>query len=163
MSSTATHVWRPSVSRVIMIDGFVPGPRGMPLRPSGPLQWPPKDPGDILDYQFDVAPALTGNDGDSISNFEVVISPSDAGDLSLASTAADGSRAVLWLQGGQVGTTYSITLTIATQAGRTLSRTVLLPVVALATQSGSGSLLTTDTGSALVDDSGNALELDGGT
>ena len=161
MGTTVSHVWRPSSSRVIVVDGFVPGPRGVPLRPSQPLHWPPKDPADILDYQFDIAPALTGNDGDAISTLDVIITPSDPGDLSLASAAADGSRAVLWLQGGQAGTTYTVTLTLGTQAGRNLSRSVLLPVVALAAQSGSDMLLTTETGSALVDDSGNALELSG--
>lgn len=159
MATTASHVWRPSVSRVLVLDGFVPGPRGVPARPPATLRWPPKDPADVLDYQFDIAPALTGNDGDAIATLDVLIAPSDVGDLAVVSAAADGSRAVLWLQGGRVGTTYSVTLTIGTEAGRSLSRSVLLPVIAYAAQGGSNSLLTTETGSALVDSNGNALVL----
>ncbi len=161
MATTANHVWRPSASRVLVLDGFVLGPRGLPANASGPLVWPAKDPADILDYQFDIAPALTGNAGDAVSTLDVVISPAEPGDLSLASAAADGARAVLWLQGGQVGTTYTVTLTLGTQAGRTLSRSVLLPVVALAAQDGNSNLLVTETGAVLLDDSGNALELGG--
>ena len=160
MSTTATHVWKPSASRVLVIDGFVPGPRGVPAQaPSAPT-WPTKDPADVLDYQFDIAPALTGNDGDVVSTLDVSIAPSAAGGLSLASAAADGSRAVLWLQGGQAGTTYTVTLTIGTQAGRTLSRSVSLPVLSLS----DGSLivvddLITDSGDVLTDENGNALVL----
>ncbi len=160
MATTASHVWRPSASRVLGVDGFIPGPRGLPARSPAPLRWPAKDPADVLDYQFDIAPALTGNDGDEISTLDVVISPSNPGDLSLLSAAADGSRAVLWLQGGQVGTTYNVTLTLGTRAGRTLSRSVLLPVVAFAAQGGSAWTLTTQDGSVLVDSDGNPLELD---
>lgn len=162
MATMANHVWRPSASRVLVLDGFVPGPRGLPARLPPPLRWPAKDPADILDYQLDIAPAITGNDGDAISTLDVLITPSDAGDLVLASAAADGSRAVLWLQGGKVGTTYTVTLTLGTDAGRTLSRSISLPVVAYAAQGGSSSLLTTENGSVLLDSDGNALELDEG-
>ena len=157
MATTANHVWRPSASRVLVLDGFIPGPRGLPMRPAGPLRWPPKDPADVLDYQFDIAPALAGNDGDTISTLDILIDPSDDGDLSVASAAADGARAVLWLQGGQDGTTYTVTLTLGTQAGRSLTRSVLLPVIAMSAQA--TTVLTTETGSPLTDDSGNALDL----
>src|SRR4051812_45904204 len=159
MATTANHVWRPSASRVLVLDGFVPGPRGTPARPAAPLRWPAKDPADVLDYQFDIAPALTGNDGDSISTLDVMISPSDPGDLSLASAAADGMRAVLWLEGGRSGTTYTVTITLGTDAGRTLSRSILLPVIALASQANGGVSLTTESGAPLVDSDGNPLEL----
>ncbi len=161
MATMANHVWRPSASRVLVLDGFVLGPRGLPANASGPLTWPAKDPADVLDYQFDIAPALTGNDGDAVSTLDVVISPAEPGDLSLASAAADGARAVLWLQGGKVGTTYTVTLTLGTQAGRTLSRSVLLPVIALAALGGNPDLLVTESGAALLDDAGNALEIGG--
>ena len=122
MATTANHVWRPSAARVLVMDGFVPGPRGVPVQTAATSTWPAKDPADVLDYQFDISPALTGNDGDAVATLDVSISPSNPGDLSLASAAADGARAVLWLQGGQAGTTYIVTLTVGTQAGRTLSR-----------------------------------------
>lgn len=161
MSTTASHVWRPSAARVLVMDGFVPGPRGVPARAASTPTWPVKDPADVLDYQFDIAPALSGNDGDAVATLDVSISPASIGDLSLASAAADGSRAVLWLQGGRAGTTYSVTLTIGTQAGRTLSRSVLLPVLALAASPVVAQALTTDEGDALTDGNGNALVLEG--
>ena len=159
MVTTASHVWRPSAARVLVMDGFVPGPRGVPAVAAVTPTWPAKDPADVLDYQFDIAPALTGNDGDAVATLDVSISPSSPGDLSLASAAADGSRAVLWLQGGQAGTTYTVTLVVGTQAGRQLSRSVLLPVTALAAAAVLPNTLTTDSGSALTDGFGNALVL----
>ena len=161
MTTTASHVWRPSAARILVMDGFVPGPRGVPAQALAPPTWPTKDPADVLDYQFDIAPALTGNDGDAVATLDVSVSPSNPGDLSLASAAADGSRAVLWLQGGQAGTTYTVTLTIGTQAGRTLSRSVLLPVLALSSGMAVSNDLTTDSGDALTDGNGNALLLGG--
>ncbi len=161
MATTASHIWRPSAARVLVMDGFIPGPRGVPVRTLAIPTWSAKDPADVLDYQFDIAPALTGNDGDAIATLDVSISPSNPGDLSLATAAADGSRAVLWLQGGQAGTVYTVTLTIGTQAGRLLSRSVLLPVLALAAAPVTVSVLTTDAGDALTDGNGNALLLGG--
>lgn len=161
MATSAVHVYKPSAARVLVLDGFVPGQRGAP--PAALLAWPAKDPADVLDYQFDIAPALSGNDGDAVATLDVAISPANPGDLALASAAADGARAVLWLAGGQAGTTYSVTLTTGTQAGRTLSRSVLLPVLALSGAAGSGSAgagaLTTETGDELVDEFGNPLLL----
>jgi len=169
MATTASHLYRPGAARVLVLDGFVPGPRGArsdnPLSASPLPAWPAKDPADVLDYQFDIAPALSGCDGDAVATLDVSISPSNPGDLALASAAADGARAVLWLAGGQAGTIYSVTLTIGTQAGRTLSRSVLLPVLALSSAAGSGpgaiggGAITTDTGSVLVDEAGNPLLL----
>lgn len=159
MGTTASHVWRPSAARVLVMDGFIPGPRGVPAVAAVTPSWPTKDPADVLDYQFDIAPALSGNDGDAVATLDVAISPSNPGDLSLASAAADGSRAVLWLQGGVAGTTYTVTLTVGTQAGRLLSRSVLLPVLALATSPVGAGLSTTDSGDALTDENGNALTL----
>lgn len=157
----ATRVWRPSVARLLVLDTFVPTPRGTPASALPPLQWPAKDPGDVLDYQFDIAPATTGNPGDAISTLDVAIGPSAPGDLSLASAAADGARAVLWLGGGQAGTVYTVTLTVGTQAGRTLSRSVLLPVLALSTFIPSALTLLTEDGQPLLDNNNAPLLLEG--
>ena len=161
MATTANHVWKPSAARVLVMDGFIAGPRGVPVTAPTAPSWPTKDPADVLDYQFDIAPALTGNDGDAVATLDVTITPANPGDLSLASAAADGARAVLWLQGGLAGTTYTVTLTVGTQAGRTLSRSVLLPVLALATAAPTAETLTTDGGATLTDGSGNPLLLGG--
>ena len=159
MATTASHIWRPSASRLLLLDGFVPGPRGFAAYPAVPLRWPAKDPADVLDYQLDIAPALFGNDGDAISTIDVLITPSNDGDLALSSSSADGTRAVFWLQGGLSGIVYNVTVMIGTETGRVISRSVLLPVVTLASQTASNLPLTTEGGAALVDSDGNALIL----
>ncbi len=159
MPTPATHVWRPSAARTITLDTFVPVPRGTTAQPPAPASWPLKDPNDLLDYQFDITPALIGNDGDAIATLDVVISPSAPGDLALVSMAADGSRAVLWFSSGQSGTIYTVTLTIGTEAGRTIARSVLLPVIALATPAGSTATLLTETGVSVTDQNGNPIQV----
>ena len=157
MPTTVPHAWAPSVARTVTLDAFVPVPRGVAPAPPASPSWPLKDPGDLLDYQFDIAPALIGNDGDAIATLDIKIVPANPGDLTLTSTSADGPRAVLWLSGGQPGTTYAVTLTIGTQAGRVIARSVLLPVAALATPLVPASGLLTSSGAPLVDQNGNPI------
>ena len=157
MPTTAAHVWRPSAARTITLDAFVPVPRGTTATAPAPPSWPLKDPNDTLDYQFNIAPALIGNDGDTISTLDISISPSATGDLALTSALADGARAVLWLASGQSGTIYTVTLTIGTQAGRTIARSVLLPVLTLAIQPVVTDSLQTSSGTPLVDGNGNPI------
>ena len=157
MTTAATHLWRPSNARYVQIDGFVPTPRGPQIPPPKALAWPEKDPGDTLDYIFDIAPALTANPGDLISTLDVTVSPANPGDLTLVSAAADGSRAVLWFSAGQALTTYTVTVTVGTAGGRTLARSISLPVVALASVPAPQDALTTATGQALTDPTGTPL------
>jgi hypothetical protein len=157
MPTIASHAWLPSVARTVTLDAFVPVPRGVVPTPPATPSWPLKDPGDTLDYQFNIAPALIGNDGDAISTLDITIVPAATGDLTLVSTTADGARAVLWFSSGQSGTTYTVTLTIGTQAGRTIARSVLLPVAALATPIVVEDSLMTSDGTPLVDQNGNPI------
>jgi hypothetical protein len=157
MPTIASHVWKPSVARTVTLDAFVPVPRGTTAVVPAPPSWPLKDPGDLLDYQFDIAPALIGNDGDAISTLDITLYPANPGDLALSSTTADGTRAVLWLGCGQPGITYTVTLTIGTQAGRTIARSVLLPVATLANQPPAPCPLLTSNGTPLVDQNGNPI------
>jgi hypothetical protein len=159
MSTPASHLWRPSNARYLQIDGFVPTPRGAQIPPSVALIWPDKDPGDTLDYVFDITPALSANPGDSIATLDVAISPANPGDLTLASCSADGARAVLWLTAGQTGTSYTVTIIITTAGGRTLARSITLPVIALASIPAPSSALTTPSGQPLTDPTGTPLTL----
>ena len=84
------------------------------------LNWPTKDPGDTLDYEVDISPALIGNDGGSIATLDVSVSPDNPGDLSVASMTADGTRCVFWLTEGQNGTIYTVTIIVGTANGRTI-------------------------------------------
>jgi hypothetical protein len=157
MSTPANHLWRPSNARYLQIDGFIPTPRGPQVPPATPLAWPVKDPMDTLDYVFDITPALTANPGDGIATLDVAITPDNAGDLTLASSSADGPRAVLWLSGGQPSTTYTVTVSITTTAGRALARSISLPVITLATIPAPASALTTPGGQPLTDPAGTPL------
>jgi len=157
MSTPATHLWKPSTARSITIDSFVSVPRGSSAVALPFMNWPTKDPGDVLDYEVDISPALVGNDGDSIATLDVSVSPSNAGDLSVSSMTADGRRCVFWLTAGQSGTTYTITIIVATMNGRTLQRSVLLPVLYLSVPYAPANSLDTNAGGVVTDQNGNPI------
>ena len=161
MATPAQHLVLPTRVRTIVLDGPLPRPRGTPPLVSGQPclpAWPAKDPADVLDYAFDIAPVLCGNPGDAVATLDVSITPSNPGDLSLASAAADGLRCVLWLQAGQPGTVYTVTLRIGTQNGRVLARSVMLPVIALSNAITPPNELLINGGAPLLDGSGNPIE-----
>jgi hypothetical protein len=49
MPTPATHVWKPSNARTVVLDSFIPVPRGSTALAPPPLNWPAKDPADVLD------------------------------------------------------------------------------------------------------------------
>ena len=158
MTTQAAHLWRPSSARAIVLDGFAPVPRGVQPAVPAVLSWPAKDPGDLLDYLVDASEALAGDPGDGIATLDVRISPDATGDLALASASVSGSVAVLWLGSGQAGTTYAVTISVGTEGGRTLVRTVQLPVLGLSALPAAGGL-TTEAGTPVTDQNGNPLTL----
>jgi hypothetical protein len=157
MTAPANYLWRPSSARYVQVNGFIPIPRGPQIPPAKALVWPAKDPSDTLDYVFDISPALASNPGDVIATLDVTVSPNNPGDVSVVSSAADGPRAVIWLTGGQPLTTYTVTANITTTGGRALSRSIALPVVALASVPAPPNALTTALGQALTDPTGTPL------
>lgn len=157
MSTPANHVWIPSHARVVTINSFIPVPRGTSAFAPSPLNWPTKDPGDVLDYILDIGPAILGNDGDSIATLDVSLAPSNPGDLVMQSSTTDGSRIVLWLSGGQAGTVYTLTFAIKTINGRSLQRSVLLPVLLLSVPEIPADAVLTSTGAMLTDQNGNPV------
>lgn len=157
MGTSVTHVWKPSSARTVVIDNFVPVPRGTTATAPPLLNWPTKDPGDTLDYQLDITPAIIGNPGDSIATIEISVSPDNPGDLTVNSMAADGFRGVFWFSGGQTGTTYTITVLISTVNGRTIQRSILLPVLYLSVPPIPSDALDTDTGAVVTDQNGNPI------
>ena len=154
MPTQAAPVWRPSAARTIVLDAFLPPPRGGAALAPPPPAWPAKDPADVLDYQFDIAPALIGNDGDAIATVDVAVTPSGPGHLALTGTRADGASAVLWFAAGIAGTVYAVQLSITTRAGRTLARGARLPVLALSVPAVAGNTLQDETGGELTDETG---------
>lgn len=157
MGTSITHIWKPSSARTVVIDSFVPVPRGTTATAPSFLNWPTKDPGDTLDYQIDIAPALVGNPGDVIETIEISTSPNNPGDLTVNSIAADGPRGIFWFSGGQTGTTYTITVLISTSSGRTIQRSILLPVLYLSVPPVVSDGLDTDSGAVVTDQNGNPI------
>jgi hypothetical protein len=157
MSLTISHVWKPSHARVVSVDSFIPVPRGSPATQPSPPSWPAKDPGDVLDYVLDIGPAIAGNDGDGIASVTVAIAPSKPGDLMASSTVADGCRVILWFSGGQLGIVYTVTFQVKTFNGRSIQRTVLLPVLPLSAPIIPDGALVTAAGTALTDQNGNPV------
>lgn len=157
MPTVATYVWKPSNARTVILDLFIPVPRGSAAVAPPPLNWPTKDPTDVLDYQFDITPAVIGNDGDGIATLDVTIEPANPGDLTLNSATVDGNVAVLWLSSGQSGIIYTVTLVITTLNGRTIHRSVLLPVLYLSVPPVPSNAIVTDAGIVLTDQNGNPV------
>lgn len=140
-----------------MIDSFIPVPRGSEAIAPAPLNWPAKDPWDVLDYVVEFSPAVIGNDADSISTLEVSVSPSAPGHLTMNSASTDGTRAVLWFSQGQAGTVYVVTVAVGTTNGRAIQRSVLLPVLSLSTPAVPATAIQTSTGLVLTDQNGNPV------
>jgi hypothetical protein len=106
---------------------------------------------------LDIAPAIVGNDGDGIATLDVTTSPSEPGDLVLQSMTTDGSRVILWLSEGQAGTIYTITFLITTTNGRSIQRSVLLPVLMLSIPPVPATAILTTAGVVLTDQNGNPI------
>ncbi len=157
MTTPVTYVSKPSSARLVVIDSFVPVPRGSIAAAPAPLNWPTKDPQDVLDYQLDIAPAVVGNSGDVIATLGVSVTPANPNDLTVNSAAADGTRAVVWLAAGQAGTVYTVTLLITTTSGRTIQRSILLPVLELSVPPIPANAIQTTAGIVLTDQNGNPV------
>jgi hypothetical protein len=157
MPTQASHVWKPSSARTVTLDSFIPVARGAIATAPLPLNWAAKDPADVLDYQFDISPAFVGNDGDAIQTLDTTISPANPGDLTVNSTTADGPIAVFWFAAGQAGTVYTVTIAVGTRNGRTIQRSIQLPVLSLSAPPPPATALETDTGLAITDQNGNPI------
>ncbi|MCX7382484.1 MAG: hypothetical protein NT133_13945 [Alphaproteobacteria bacterium] len=112
-----------------------------------------------MDYQFDVSAALVGNASDAIASIVATVTPGGAGGLVVDSTAADGAVAIFWLSGGVAGTVYTLRISIVTVSGRSVSRSVLLPVVSLNVLAQPVSALTTEEGTVVSDENGDPILL----
>lgn len=157
MSTPASPVWKPSNARTVLVDAFVPVARGSTAVAPPPLNWPAKDPSDVLDYQLDITPAVAGDDSDVIATLDVTITPENPGDLVMHNAYSDGARAVIWLAEGQSGTVYTVTVLITTSSGRTLQRSLLLPVLSLSTPAVLATAILTNGGVMITDQNGNPV------
>ena len=160
MPIAVSHVWRPSTARSVALDGVLPVPRGVIPSDLPPLVWPAKDPGDVLDYEIDASAVVAGDPGDQVATVAVTVVPSvSPADVQVGRVSADGAVALLWLSGGQPGTVYAVQVSLSTQKGRVIGRTVLLPVRAMASVPPPTVPLTADGGAVITDQNGNPILL----
>ena len=157
MTNPVAYVWKPSSARTVVVDSFVPVPRGSVAAAPPPLNWPTKDPQDVLDYQLDIGPAVAGNAHDTIATLAVSVTPNSPGDVTVNGAAADGTSAIVWLAGGQAGTVYTVTLLMTTTSGRTIQRSILLPVLEQSIPPVPTNAIQTTAGLVLTDQNGNPV------
>jgi hypothetical protein len=92
------------------------------------LQWPVAEAQEDLDYYLDAAAPISQY-ADSIYSLSVSIAPSGAGELQTTYLNLSGSYDVeVWLSGGVAGRVYTVRVDVATDAGRTFSWPVTLPI-----------------------------------
>ena len=81
-----------------------------------------KDPNAVLDYAVDWSKWLAG---DQISDSSWSVSDPA---LEISDQANTATQATVWLSGGAVGTSYTVTNKITTQAGRIDERSFIVQV-----------------------------------
>jgi hypothetical protein len=91
-----------------------------------------KDPDAELDYGFGwtewLADVPAGEDPDTISSSSWIVSGADS-ELSDADATHDETTTTVWLSGGTVGITYTVTNRIVTAGGRTEDRSMQIRIV----------------------------------
>jgi len=80
-----------------------------------------KDPGEVLDYQVDWTTWLN-SDTIATSTWTVPTGITKNSDTNTSTTAT------IWLSGGTVSTTYTLTNVITTAGGRTAERSIVISV-----------------------------------
>lgn len=90
------------------------------------LRWPDKDPSDVWDFTLD-ATAWVAAVEDTLASAAVTCSPDTELTVGAITTTEAGLVSVR-LSGGQASTDYRVTLTLTTDAGRVLERSVMLLV-----------------------------------
>jgi hypothetical protein len=85
----------------------------------------PHDPSDVKDYAINWAALLIGDGEAAISSSTWGASVPTG--LTISSTTATATLAVVWVTGGEPGRTYGLTNKITTPLGRTHERTIFVP------------------------------------
>ena len=96
----------------------------------GPLPWIEKDPAAVLDYTIDWN-AAASEGGPWLAAGETLVPPAVwtlPSGITKSSQIDGASASTIWLSGGTVGASYTITCKITTSAGRTDERSFLVVV-----------------------------------
>jgi hypothetical protein len=94
--------------------------------PRKPAIMPYKQPGEVLDYDFDFTDSLA--EGDTVSTATVTVSPSG---LTLSTKTVSSPTVKQWVSGGTAGTRYRLTCAAVTSGGRTHEEEMVIPVAEL--------------------------------
>jgi hypothetical protein len=86
------------------------------------LEFPSKDPDEVLDYQIDWAAKLAQAESISTSTFTV------DGGVTVQSSSNTTTTTTVWLSAGNEGAVANILNRITTSGGRTMDQTVALPI-----------------------------------
>lgn len=87
-----------------------------------PLQWPAKDPDEVLDYTLRWSRRL---DGDTIDTSSWTI---DDDALEQESNSNTDTTTTVWLSGGTIGEKYTLTNRVVTAGGRTMEESVTIRI-----------------------------------
>lgn len=85
--------------------------------------WPAKDPGEMLDYQFNWTQRLEQGETITSSLIELL-----SGDVTLSSESYLGAVTTVWISGGTVGTSSVINNKITTSDGRVYEESAKLRI-----------------------------------
>ena len=86
------------------------------------LEWPPKDPDEILDFGIDWEQRL---EGDFIETSEWL----DRGLLEIITAWYDSKKTKVWIKGGKADTNYFVTNRVTTARGCIMDQTVTIAIV----------------------------------
>lgn len=85
--------------------------------------WPPKDPNEVLDYQFDWTDRLQV--GETIVTSDFILAE---GTVTIGSETFVGALCTVWLSGGTEGSINILTNRITTSVGRTYDESAKLKI-----------------------------------
>lgn len=85
------------------------------------LNWPDKDPNEVLDYQLNWTERL---DGDTIDVSTWIVPDGLVEDSSSNTTSAS----TIWLSGGVLGERYTLTNRVETAGGRVMDQSVRIKI-----------------------------------
>jgi hypothetical protein len=91
------------------------------------LAWPDKDPDEVLDYGHKWLNRLTVEGVVDTISTSIWILPFGIVQGPIAPSIS-GTNTILWLQGGTLGTKYTITNRITTSGGRTMDQSFTLKI-----------------------------------
>jgi hypothetical protein len=123
----STSLYVPSPARTIVYTGWLTTPlNAVPV----PMNWPSKNPADVLDFSVDFSAWLADTDDDLIVAATLTPATTVRGDINIAYPLIVTSQMITaWLSYGQAGGTYEIEFSVNTFIGRTATFSVLLNVL----------------------------------